>query len=272
MLALLFGMMLYSSSGDGIANIPRNLLQMIVTPVQTATAWLSDEVGGFFDQFLNAKRNADENEQLHAEISELRRQLVDYEKLKGENKQIKDIAGIKEVHPDFEMAAAFVISRDPNDSYGSFLIDKGTLHGVAVKDPVLTADGLVGIVTQAGLTSSRVRTILSPQINVSAFENTSRELGMIRGSVKLSQQGLTKFSILASETSVQEGDMVVTAGASGLFPKGVPVGRVQEIQTESNGVTKYAVLRPFEDVTKTETVIVITHFLGQGSELLGFSE
>lgn len=270
-LALLFGVMLYSASADGIRNIPRNLLMMVTTPFQKAGSWLSEEVGGFFDEFLNARQNAEENERLEATIAELRQQLIDYETLKDENEQLKAIAGIKEVHSDFEMADASVISRDPNDTCGSFMIDKGELHGIAVDDPVMTEQGLVGIVTEVGPTSARVQTILNPNSEVGAMENVTRELGIVQGDLKLSLSGEVKMSILSGETSIQPGDMIITAGSSGVYPQGIPIGTVKEVRDESHGVTKYAVLEPFEDMERVDSVIVITDFLGQGSERLDFS-
>ena len=61
--------------------------------------------------------------------------------------------------------------------------------------------------------------------------------------------------------------MIVTAGASGLYPKGIPIGTVMKVDTESTGITKYAEIQPFEDVSSVTTVQVVTSFLGQGSRL-----
>ena len=91
-----------------------------------------------------------------------------------------------------------------------------------------------------------------------SLESASKELGVIKGDIKLSQNGQTKMAILASDTAIKAGDMIVTAGSSGIYPKGIPVGRVKEVQTESHGVTKYASIEPYADVLKVETVVVIT--------------
>lgn len=264
-IALLFGMMLYSASGDGVENIPRNLLEIVTTPIQKIGSTVSNGVGTFFGWFVDAKKNADENEQLHQQVAELNQKLVDYEKLKDENEQLKTIAGIKELYPDFEIIPASVISRDPADRYASFMIDKGSLHGIQVNDPIITQNGLVGIVTHVGSISSRVKTILSPEISVGAYEISSKELGMVKGDIALSEKGLTKFSILSDNTLLKKGDMISTAGASGLYPKGIPIGYVDEIQTESHGVTKYAMLLPMESIDEVVNVQVVTNFLGQGS-------
>ena len=126
--------------------------------------------------------------------------------------------------------------------------------------------------TQVSPISSRVKTILSPEINIGCLENASKELGVIKGDIKLSEKGQTKLSILSSDTAIKAGDMIVTAGSSGIYPKGIPVGTVSEVETESHGVTKYASITPYVDVGKVETVVVVTEFLGQGSELLDFSQ
>lgn len=271
-IALLFGMMLYSASSDGIANIPRNLLAMITTPVQKATAVVSSAVGGFLDNFVHAQQNADENEQLKQQIAELNKKLIDYEEIKDENEQLKAIAGIKEIHSDFSTATAFVVSRDPSDRYGSFIIDKGTLHGISLNDPVMTENGLVGIVTQVSPISARIKTILSPDVEVGSLENSSKELGVIKGDANLAEEGMTRLSILSGDTSIQKGDLIVTAGSSGLYPKGIPVGTVKEVKSESHGITQFAVVQPLENIDRVESVVVITDFLGQGSELLDFLE
>ncbi len=117
-----------------------------------------------------------------------------------------------------------------------------------------------------------MKTILSPEIDVSAFEITTKELGIVAGEVKLSQQGLCKLSILSEETKLKEGDMIVTAGSSGKYPKGVPIGKVKAVFDEPHGVTMYATIEPMESIDEAVTVQVVTNFLGQGSDLLDYVE
>lgn len=268
--ALLFGMLLYSASTEGVENIPKNLLSIITTPFQKATASVSKKVGDVFDELLNASNNARENEVLKEEINKLNKKLVEYEKVKEENEELKKVSGIKENYPDFEMTNASVISRDPADRYGSFIIDKGTLHGVNLNNPVITNSGLIGFVSDVSPINARVKTILSPSIDVSAFEITKKQLGVVSGDIQLSQKGLCKLSILSEETSLKSGDMIVTAGSSGKFPKGIPVGKVKEVFNETHGITMYATIEPMEPIEDVATVQVITKFLGQGSGLSDF--
>lgn len=270
LVALMFGMMLYSASRDGLSNIPKNLLSMVTTPVQKVTAALSDYFENHIERFKNSKKNAQENETLKTEIADLKKQLIDYEKLKDENEQLKEIAGIKDIYPDFQTTIASVVSRDPSDRYGSFIIDRGYLHDVAVKDPVITKNGVIGIVTDVGPISARVKTILSPDTGIGVYEITSKELGIVNGETSLASKGMTKMTILGEHSTLKAGQIVVTAGSSGLYPKGLPVGTITEIQDEDHGVNKYALIEPTEKIDDINTVHVITNFKGQGSELIKY--
>lgn len=269
-LALLFGMLLYSASHEGVANIPKNMLEIISTPFQIVSARTTSTTNEFFDRIANYQNTILENERLIAENAELNQKLIDYEKIKDENEQYRTMAGIKEIYPDFEISMAFVISRDPSDRFSSFMIDRGELHGISLNDPVITPSGLVGIVTNVGPISSRVQTILSPENNVSSTEIYSKELGILTGDTELSEYGYAKLSILSSDTVIENGDMITTTNVTGLYPAGIPIGKVIDVKSESHGVTKYAIIEPFVDIDEVTTVQVITGFLGQGSELIDF--
>lgn len=268
-LALLFGMMLYSASTDGVKNIPKNLLSMITYPFQKAASVISTSVGGFFDDIGDYKDALEENKELKEEISKLQKQLIHYEEIKDENLRLKNLQSIKDEYEDInQMVGASVISRDPNDRFSSFLIDKGTLHGISKNDPVISNSGLIGIVSEVGPINARVITILSPELSVGVMENVSAILGVLKGDTTLTDEGYAKMTILSNAYSLSKNDMIITAGSSSLFPKGIPVGKIADIKTEESGVTKYAEIDPFVDIKNIKNVYVITDFLGQGSSVI----
>ena len=247
--------MLYAASTDGIAALPEQALSFIAVPVQKAAAWVSDGLTGFFSVFFDARENYEENLRLKEEISDLRKQLVDYESTKTENERLKEITGLKELNPDIEFQPAGVIARDPDDRFGSFTIDIGTLHGVSVRDPVVTGEGLIGYVSQVGPSYAKVVTILSPDLNVGAMEIRTKDTGNVSGTVELA----------AKDTQVKAGDIVVTAGTSGLYPQGLIIGTVTEVKLEKSGITKTAVLQPVSDIDNIKNVFVLTDFLGKSN-------
>lgn len=261
--AVLLGGMLYSATTGGLATLPEKVLSYVVIPVQKAAAWVSDGLTDFFTVFFDARENYEENLRLKEEISNLRKQLVDYEATKTENERLKEITGLKELQEDIEFQPAGVIARDPDDRFGSFTIDAGTLHGVSVRDPVVTGEGLVGYVSEVGPLYAKVVTILSPDLNVGAMEIRTKDTGNVTGSVELAAKGRTRLELLPKDTQIKAGDIIVTSGTSGFFPQRIPIGTVEEVVLEKSGITCTAVIRPVSEIDAIKNVFVLTDFLGK---------
>lgn len=109
-----------------------------------------------------------------------------------------------------------------------------------------------------------VTTILSPDTNISATDKVNRESGTISSNAQLSDQGLIKLGLLEAGTTVQEGDIIVTSGIGGKFPKDLLIGKAVEVKPEENDVSLYATVEPFVDIKTVRDVIIITSFNGQG--------
>lgn len=258
-IAVLFGFMLYSASTDGIANMPEKLLSYITVPVQKVTSSISSALGGVFDKFADMDKTYEENQKLQEEINTLRESLVDYENTKKDKEHLETIVGIISEHHDYTVDSASIIQRD---GYESFTIDKGSLDNVSVLDPIITASGLVGLVDEVGPRYAVVKTILSPQIDVGAYEAASASLGIVTGEYSLAERGLCKMEYLEKELKV--GDIIVTSGSSGVFPKDLQIGTVVSVNQQSHGASYYAEIKPTNDITKLTQVFVMTSFDGQG--------
>lgn len=270
--ALLFGVMLYSASTNGEGNAIQNIISFVTVPFQKGATYISDSVTGFFDRYMQSAENYEENLRLKQINRELREQLTDYEAMKHENEQLRQIAGMTETDDRIDYCPATVISRDANDTYGTFIIDKGTLDGLSLNDPVMSSEGLVGIITAISPINARVKTILNPDISVGAYEIQSKELGVCSGDAALAENGACKLSILSNETTITKGDLIVTSGSSGIYPRGLTIGTAQDIYQEEHGVTLYAVITPVSDIKSLKDVYVITGFEGKGSILDGYGE
>ena len=135
---------------------------------------------------------------LQEEKAQLEDQLVDYETLKQENDQLKTQLGLEEEEPENELRAASVIGRDPNDVFYGFSIDQGTLSGVTQGAPVITDKGLVGVVTQAYATTSKVACLLSEDVKVAAWSPKRQESGVITSDIATAGTGLLRLSYLST--------------------------------------------------------------------------
>lgn len=269
---VMFAFLLRATMTIGASTVVEQIVGTITAPVQSLTSGLSGSITGFLDQFLRASEISQENEQLREENRKLIEQMVDYENYKHENESLKEQLGIQEENPQWETMTASVIGRDPSDQFYSFTIDKGTLDGVSYQDPVITADGLVGIVSEVGPVFAKVTTILDVRLNVACQDVRTQDVATISGDIEMAQQGKCKMSLIPRESGIAKGDIVQTAGTSGLYPQGIVVGRVSDVGFEPQGTMMYAVVEPANDIKSIKDVVIITSFKGQGSSLSGFEQ
>ena len=269
---VMFAFLLRATMTMGASTVVEQIVGTITAPVQSLTSGLSGSITGFLDQFLRASEISQENEQLREENRKLIEQMVDYENYKHENESLKEQLGIQEENPQWETMTASVIGRDPSDQFYSFTIDKGTLDGVSYQDPVITADGLVGIVSEVGPVFAKVTTILDVRLNVACQDVRTQDVATISGDIEMAQQGRCKMSLIPRESGIAKGDIVQTAGTSGLYPQGIVVGRVSDVGFEPQGTMMYAVVEPANYIKSIKDVVIITSFKGQGSSLSGFEQ
>lgn len=260
--AFLFGFMIYSASTEGVANMPQKILSYITTPVQKVTSFVSTEMSDKLDSFFNSSDIKKENEELQKQIDELTAQLIEFEQIKSENEQLLTIVEIKEQNTDYVFESASVIGKDPENKYETFTIDKGSLNGVELYDPVITSSGLVGWITEVGEVYSKVTTILSTNIEVGAYNIFNEQLGVVSGDIEIAEDGYTKMEYLEEAPNIN--DVIATSGSTGIFPNGIAIGTVVDVRESDNGASFYAIIEPSNDILKLTDVFVLTDFLGQG--------
>lgn len=269
---IILGMMLYAASTGGAATLPQNIIGVVTSPIQKLSSSISGAATNLLAGFTTYSSVHTENEKLKKQVTDLTSKLIDYDKLQRENQQYKEFLGLKEENPDFKFEPAMVISRSNDQWSSSFTIDKGSLDGIAVNDPVITSEGLVGIVTSDVMpTSAVVTTILDPQCNVGAIISHTGDVCIAQGSKELIANGQLKVVYLNPDSGVAKGDIVITSGIGGYTPKGLKIGTVEDIKTESSGMLS-AITRPMADPTNAKNVFVITSFKGKASTLSSSSQ
>ena len=216
--------------------------------VNTVTKGLSTLTAGAASSDKSKEELEKENEQLKKENAELREQLVDYLDAKEENAKLWKYYELKKENPSYDILPAGVLRRDANDDFYSFTLDKGSTDNVEKNDPVITENGLIGWVSDVELTTCRVRTILSPDTKASAIDKKTSDNGIISGNAEYCDDNLTCLTKIAENNKIKVGDIVVTSGTGGVYPKNLIIGKVKELKFNSYDTTRYAVVEPYEDI------------------------
>lgn len=264
-LAFLVGIMIYAVTKGGYSVSGASFVNTITKPFRAASNGISRKVEHTVDKLSNADKYIEENERLKKQIGELNAQLTEYDAIKAEVEELRKFVSIKEEHEDYMLSQPCkVLGYVTNDPFKSFTIDKGSADGILVNCPVVTSEGLVGITVEVSKHVSTVRTILSPDLSVAAVASSSNaDQGIIEGNVISSENGQTKLIHVPKKNKLKRGDLMITAGNSGLFPKDYPIGTILEIGFDSNGLSVCADIQPCVDVNRLTSVIAITDFSGK---------
>ena len=236
----------------------------VFSPLSDAAAYISEKFDNFKGGFISSRSYMDRVEELEEQVADYQSKLVDYEKLQEQVEAYEKFLGVKEKNPDFQFVAGTVIGRDAADVFGSFVLNCGSADGVAVGDPVISGEYLIGIVNETSPTSCTVLSVCDPKFSAAAYEIRTGEAGYTQTTTKLGVQGVLKLSGLERDTAVAEGGIVCTSGVGGVFPRGLIIGTVTTVQKEEGDISYYAEVKPEIEISEVQDAFVITDFEGKG--------
>jgi len=210
-------------------NIPAIVfLHDVISPIQNYFHSISVKFEGFSESFESKKSLLKENEGLVKSINTYNLLFHDYEELREENIRLKKLLNVKSVKP-LKQKIVSVIGRSPDFWNKKIDINLGKNDKIAINTPVISEYGLVGKVISVYDSSSTVLLITDTSSWVSCINNRSRSVGILKPLDD--KKGELKYIIASSD--FKKGDLIVTSGLGGIFPKGIPIGLV-------NGITKGA--------------------------------
>lgn len=236
----------------------------LLHPLQRVSSYLTYKFGNFNDNFKSSAKLAEENEKLKDQIEKYQQDVVDYNEMKKKLETYEDFLEVKRENSDFKFQNSVIISRDSENPYQSFTLNKGKNHGIAVNDPVIYGKNLVGVVTSVSPTTCTVNSIANPKVNVGIYETYSNEIGYTTGTGNSKNCVYCKIPGLKKDSSISPNGIVCTSGSGGIFPKGLIVGTVYGIDDSKDGISTYASVRSAVDISELSEVFVIVDFDGQG--------
>ncbi len=233
------------------SNSLRGVLRSALVPLVGATRSVASQISGVWDKYLNLVGIAEKNLKLENEVQVLQGQVA---QLRESLFQLG-----QETFPVTEPATlARILSQDPYTMVRSVIIDRGTRHGVQVGNVAVYQDQLVGRVIRSDASSAQVLLITDPRLQISVFAQNSRAKGVLRGQQKnLSLNRdlwLTHGEYFDRRPEIIPGELLMTSGLDGLFPAGIPVGRVRKVLDDRSGLFQSAEVEPLVEPHKLEKV------------------
>ena len=218
-------------------------------------AWNTRDGLGILSQVLNNWKELDslkkENESLKAEQS-------GYSEILAENIRLRSLLQFKQGYKQYNMLGASVITRDYGGWTQTMVIDRGEDSGLKKYMPVIVPSGLVGFISEVYENSARVQLLLDPRTTVGGIVErpASRVVSMVSGNSGSPDK--LAFINLAREADVLKGDVIITSGYGGVYPKGLVIGTVSNVDVDTIGGSQVAYITPAADFSHLEEVFVIT--------------
>ena len=229
------------------------------TPLQTPAHWLQSFYDSFtykiqssFRDYLDLVKTNRENRVLKLEIAKMKSKLQLLEEYRLENIQLRELFEFQKKLPQKTLAAR-VISKDILPDQESFLINKGSVHGVQRLQGVVSPSGVVGYILEVKAHTSQVLLLSNQEAQIDALIQRTRARGLVSGfSPKICQ-----FNYMMRKEDAKNGDKVVTSGRHGFFPKGFPIGTIKNVKPSPTGVSYLALVEPSVKINHLENVLII---------------
>ncbi len=202
--------------------------------------------------YFNLVSAARENEKLRRQLSEAMQQVHLCREEALLNARIESFLEFKE-ETEYETVVADVVGREPSAWFQSIIINKGKADGLRIGLPVMIPDGIVGQVSGVSGHYAKVLLIIDRNNSVDTLVQRTRARGVVRGL----SSSVCNFEFALHKADITTGDIVITSGLDGIFPKGLRVGRVSKIIRRSSGIFQDIEITPFVDFARLEEVLVI---------------
>ncbi|MDD4335561.1 MAG: rod shape-determining protein MreC [Desulfotomaculaceae bacterium] len=229
----------------------------MLAPVQNGLTWLGRQGRYIISLPVSMVGAAARCQELEHEVERLESEKIQFNEYLIENQRLSALLDYKKVMAgNYNSLIASVIGRDPGNWFGTITLNRGSSEGIRENMSVLTPEGLVGRVIAVSASTCEVLLITDPRSGVGSLVQDTRTPGIVEGVAGAA--GIARMIHLPNNALVETGQAVVTSGQGSLFPKGIPVGRINNVQNEPSGLFLSAEISPFANLNNLEEVIIVT--------------
>ncbi|MBM7691921.1 rod shape-determining protein MreC [Peribacillus deserti] len=215
-------------------------------------------VAGFVENVNDLQHTYQENKRLKTRLDEYVKLKTEVQELEKENVELRDILDKKESLRDFDPIQATIIARNPDMWHEKTIINRGKIHGVQKDMAVITSKGLIGKIKITTQFTSTVQLLSSmdPKNRISVgIYGKGTIYGFIEGFDQ--KERLLLMKKIPYDVKIKKGSEVVTSGLGGVFPRGLPVGKVEKVESDQYGLTQVAYVKPSAELYDLNHVIVV---------------
>jgi rod shape-determining protein MreC len=229
----------------------RTVLNVYEPPLR-AFSFLLSEARSCWDRYISLVRVQEENRELRHVLALLKEQNVGNAELALENARLRNLLLLKQQSPA-EFISAEIIGRDAVGWFNTVLINKGRNDAIRKNQAVITHQGVVGRCIEVADSTSKVLLITDINSSVDALVQRTRSRGVLQGK----GSSLCELTFISSADDVAPGDLVVTTGLCGVFPKGLAIGTVTTVEKAGLGLFHYVEVQPGINLNKLEEVSIL---------------
>ena len=254
-LTLILAMILLSASSrqQGRGNTLASVVLEVVGPVEMLFTTSARAVDDFWHGYIYLVGLREENQTLQESLARQEQQIVQLGEFKAANERLNALLGLRQAYPHLLMKPAYILAWDPGPWFRSVVISVGSRDGVAIDQAVIHDRGVVGRVVE--VTPNYARVLLATDFNssIDAFIQRTRAVGILSG------QGAGPMNLMyvRKDEDVRPGDVVVTSGLDGFFPRGLALGTVSRLNRQSADMFVEVDVAPQVAFDRLEEVMVV---------------
>lgn len=237
-----------------------NAIHLAMSPLTTTFTNLRTGAGDLIDTARDLRTLRSRNTELEALVERLTVENLQLSEVATENEQLRSFFQFAQTNPTYDFRGGQIIARIISEGASPYAnvieIDLGRAHGINQGMPVVTDRGFVGRVVEVYDRSSEILLLSDPNSSINVMTQASRAPGALRG--RAGQ--LPLMDLIPPDVEVVVGDIVMTSGLGGNFPKGLVIGQIVEVIQNDNRLFQQAVVQPTVDFDRLELVLVITSF------------
>ena len=240
-------------SSEGPIHALRGAAMTVTSPVRILGSAIASPFNALGNITQNATASSDTLSELKKQNEELTARVAELSEAQETAERLEKLVGLQSTY-SLESTAARIIGSTGDAWSNAVVIDKGSNSGFEVGMPVCSSGGVIGQIIEVSANTSTVRLITDEQSGISAMIQSSRAQGMLQGQA----DGTLRLQYVVADAEVSTGDIIITSGIGGTFPKGLPLGTVASIDRDANAVYYTIVVRALSSAENNEEVLVIT--------------